>query len=54
MRWEVMRIKMTFTEWYRHEMDEEWHEDYAWIESEKVYEYEDYCKRNGIEPAYDG
>ncbi len=45
---------MTFTEWYRHEMGEEWHDDYAWVESEKVYEYEDYCKRNGIEPAYDG
>ena len=47
-------IKMTFTEWYRRETGGDWHDDYAWIESEKVYDYEEYCNRNGIEPVYDG
>ena len=47
-------IKMTFTQWYRRETGVDWHGDYAWIEGEKVCDYEDYCKRNGIEPVYDG
>ncbi|WP_214797694.1 hypothetical protein [Exiguobacterium sp. s5] len=45
---------MTFTEWYKHETGEDWHDDYAWIESDKDVDYEEYCKRNGIQPVWDG
>jgi hypothetical protein len=47
---------MSFAEWFEDEYSEQWHEDYADTRTGYIasIEYEEFCKRNNLEPVWNG
>lgn len=48
---------MTFTEWYKQNHEEEWHEDFAELYSiaiEVSSKYEEWCEENNIQAIWNG
>lgn len=52
-----MGEEMSFVEWYEENYKDKWHEDYVLLYSTAYalsVEYEEFCKRNDIEPIWNG